>query len=95
MVRVAKAKARILILEFGKPDNPVLRAAYLTYLRLIVPGFGAIFCGDPRAYAYILESLQQYPRQDVVAEQLKALECSSVQIFDILGGTMCIHRATR
>ena len=31
MQRVAKPGARILILEFGKPDNPAWRALYFAY----------------------------------------------------------------
>ena len=93
--RVTKQAGRILILEFSKPKNVVLRVFYMGYLGVVVPALGKVFCGDSRAYAYILESLERYPRQDVIAERLKALGCSSVQMFNVLGGTMCIHTATR
>ena len=57
MCRVAKPGARLLVLEFGKPDNPVWRRIYFTYLKLCVPCLGFLFCGNAQAYAYILESL--------------------------------------
>src|SRR5262249_38412840 len=61
MVRVAKSGGRLLVLDFGKPDNPIWRAIYFTYLRVMVPIFGMSFCRDASAYAYILESLKHYP----------------------------------
>jgi len=61
MQRVAKAGGRVVVLDFGKPDNPLWRGLYFTYLRLFVPCLGRVFCGSAAAYAYILESLQRYP----------------------------------
>lgn len=95
MLRVARPAARILILEFGKPPDPAWRRLYFAYLRLAVPVFGKAFCGDSRAYAYILESLQQYPAQEPVAEYLRTLGGRDVRIFNLLGGAMSIHLANR
>ena len=95
MLRVARPSARILILEFGKPPNALWRNAYFAYLRVAVPVFGKVFCGDSRAYAYILESLQRYPAQGPVSECLRALGCREVRLINLLGGAMTIHLATR
>ena len=67
MVRVARPGGRVLVLDFGKPGNRVLRKLYFLYLRLMVPLFGLVFCGNASAYAYILESLHHYPAQTGVA----------------------------
>src|SRR5207247_664965 len=61
MLRVAKPGGRLLVLDFGKPDNAVWRAIYFGYLRCFVPVFGKMFCGNSATHAYILESLQHYP----------------------------------
>ena len=61
MWRVAKPGARLLVLDFGKPDNAIWRGLYFSYLRLFVPLFGKLFCGDSDTHAYILESLKNYP----------------------------------
>jgi ubiquinone/menaquinone biosynthesis C-methylase UbiE len=42
---------------FGKPANHFGAVLYFAYLRVVVPVFGLIFCGDSAAYSYILESL--------------------------------------
>ena len=56
MVRVAARPTRLLVLDFGKPENGLWRALYFGYLRLCVPIFGLLFCGKASAYAHILES---------------------------------------
>ena len=95
LLRVLTPGGRLLILDFGKPRNPVWRAIYFAYLRLVVPIFGLLFCGDPAAYSYILESLRNYPAQDGVSALLNELGCRRVEVYNFLGGIMSIHRAAR
>jgi len=94
MLRVAKPKARLLILEFGKPENPVWRRVYFSYLRLAVPSFGKLFAGDARAYSYILESLEHYPAPKLIADRFAAFGCQ-VKVVNLLGGAMTIHLALK
>jgi demethylmenaquinone methyltransferase/2-methoxy-6-polyprenyl-1,4-benzoquinol methylase len=91
MGRVAKRGGRLLVLDFGKPDNPVWRALYFGYLRLCVPVFGQVFCGDRQAYGYILESLRHYPAQHGVAAKMRELALRDVRVVPLLGGVMTIN----
>jgi len=93
MIRVTRKGGRIVVLEFGVPDNGLWRWCYFTYLKMFVPLFGLLFCGDAAAYAYILESLKHYPAQKGVAERLEKAGCQEVEIVNLLGGVMSIHRA--
>jgi demethylmenaquinone methyltransferase/2-methoxy-6-polyprenyl-1,4-benzoquinol methylase len=91
MVRVAKPGARVLVLDFGKPDNALWRALYFSYLRVFVPLLGLLFCGNASAYAYILESLKHYPAQNGVAAHMRELGLNNVRIVNLLGGMMSIN----
>ncbi len=91
MRRVAKSGGRLVILEFGKPENTVWRLIYENYLKLFSPALGFVFCGDPAAYSYILESLRQYPAQRVVAEKMRELGLENVRVINLLGGAMSIN----
>jgi demethylmenaquinone methyltransferase / 2-methoxy-6-polyprenyl-1,4-benzoquinol methylase len=91
MQRVAKTGGRLVVLDFGKPDNALWRSLYFGYLRLFVPCLGRIFCGDARAYAYILESLKHYPAQQGVAAKMRELGLLNVKIINLLGGAMSIN----
>ncbi|MEY4386295.1 MAG: hypothetical protein RLY20_1578 [Verrucomicrobiota bacterium] len=91
MLRVAKPGGRILVLDFGKPDNALWRGLYFSYLRLCVPLLGLIFCRNAAAYAYILESLKHYPAQNGVAAKMRDLGMTNVRIVNLLGGMMSIN----
>lgn len=95
MVRVAKPGARLLVLDFGKPDNSVWRAIYFAYLRVCVPLFGLLFCRNAAAYAYILESLKNFPAQRGVDAKMRSLGLAEVRTLNILGGAMSINAALK
>ena len=91
MQRVAKPGGRLVILEFGKPPNKGWRAIYEGYLNVFSPALGLVFCGDPAAYSYILESLKHYPAQRAVGEKMRELGLNNVRVIDLLGGAMSIN----
>jgi demethylmenaquinone methyltransferase / 2-methoxy-6-polyprenyl-1,4-benzoquinol methylase len=91
MHRVLRPNGRLLVLDFGKPNNRLLRTLYFTYLKWLVPIFGRIFCGDSATHAYILESLKNYPAQKGVEAKMRALGCKDVRVLNLLGGAMSIN----
>lgn len=91
MHRVAQPGGRIIVLDFGKPDNRAWRALYFSYLKFFVPVLGLLAAGSASAYAYILESLHHYPAQHGVAEEMRKLGMRSVRIVTLLGGAMTIN----
>jgi len=91
MQRVAKPGGRLVVLDFGKPDNTLWRGLYFGYLKLCVPCLGRIFCGNASAYAYILESLKHYPAQHGVGAKMRELGLLEVRVVSLLGGVMSIN----
>jgi demethylmenaquinone methyltransferase / 2-methoxy-6-polyprenyl-1,4-benzoquinol methylase len=95
MKRVAKPGGRLLVLEFGKPENKIWRALYFAYLKIVLPVLGQMVCGDAAAYAYILESLKQYPGQNGIAQKLNELGLEQPRIINLFGGAMSINLAVK
>jgi demethylmenaquinone methyltransferase/2-methoxy-6-polyprenyl-1,4-benzoquinol methylase len=93
--RVLKPGGRLAILDFGKPPNRFLRGLYYQYLRWALPVFGWLFCGSASAYAYVLDSLEKYPAQSGVKDMLDEIGFSSVNVANIMLGTMSLHIARR
>jgi ubiquinone/menaquinone biosynthesis methyltransferase len=93
--RVTRPGGQLLILDFGKPSNRLLRFLYFGYLRLVVPWFGRLGCGDPDAYSYILESLQHYPAQEGMATLLRQTGWEPDRSRDWLGGAMNLTTARK
>jgi demethylmenaquinone methyltransferase/2-methoxy-6-polyprenyl-1,4-benzoquinol methylase len=91
MRRVARPGARLVVLDFGKPANALWRGIYFAHLKCAVPLLGWIFCGNANAYAYILESLKQYPAQPAVAAKMRELKLMNVRVINFLGGAMAIN----
>jgi len=91
MKRVAKPGGRLLVLDFGKPENALWRALYFSYLRWMLPIFGKLFCHDWQAYAYIFESLMNYPAQKGVAAKMEKLNLADIRMLNLMGGVMSIN----
>lgn len=91
MHRAAKPSGRLLVLDFGRPDNALWRLLYFSYLRVVVPVYGKLFCDNWSAYAYILESLKAYPAQRGVESAMRELECREVRVINFFGGAMSIN----
>jgi demethylmenaquinone methyltransferase/2-methoxy-6-polyprenyl-1,4-benzoquinol methylase len=93
MRRVLAPGGQALSLDFNRPDNPLVRAAYLRYLAVVGGALGWLLHRDPDTYRYIPASIQQYPGAARVAALM--LECGFVRVRHdpVLGGLMSIHHA--
>ncbi len=90
MTRVAKPGGRVLVLDFGKPENGFLRRLYFGYLAAVVPVVGEAISGNRFAYDYLLESLKRYPGQQGVAAKMRELGLTEVGTVNIFWGVMAI-----
>jgi demethylmenaquinone methyltransferase/2-methoxy-6-polyprenyl-1,4-benzoquinol methylase len=95
ITRVLKPGGRLLILDFGKPKNRIIRSVYFLYLAVMLPVFGWLCCGNASAYAYILDSLKKYSAQKGVTSVLRSTGYKSVQVIEIMAGAMSIHIAIK
>jgi demethylmenaquinone methyltransferase/2-methoxy-6-polyprenyl-1,4-benzoquinol methylase len=91
MHRVLRPGGRLVVLDFGKPDNALWRAIYFAYLRHVCPMLGRWAFGDRETYAYILESLLQYAAPKGVAAKMTELQMAHVRIVNLLGGATSIN----
>jgi demethylmenaquinone methyltransferase/2-methoxy-6-polyprenyl-1,4-benzoquinol methylase len=93
--RVLAPGGQLLSLDFNRPSNPIVRAAYLAYLTAVGATLGWLLHRDPDTYRYIPASIRQYPGADAVARLFEARGFSRVRCYPVLGGLMSIHHAIR
>lgn len=91
--RVLKPGGRLLSLDFNRPQNPLVRSAYLMYLSLIGSALGWTLHRDPDTYRYIPASIQNYPGAEAVARLMNAHGFARATHHRVLGGLMAIHHA--
>ncbi len=61
MYRVLKPNGKLIVLEFSKPSKFPMKQLFNFYFANILPVIGRITSRDPRAYAYLYESVQVFP----------------------------------
>jgi demethylmenaquinone methyltransferase/2-methoxy-6-polyprenyl-1,4-benzoquinol methylase len=95
IARVLTTGGQLLSLDFNRPSNGVVRAAYLAYLGAVGAVLGWALHRDPDTYRYIPASIRQYPGAAAVARMFEARGFKGVRCYPVLGGLMTIHHAIR
>lgn len=83
--------ARLVVLEFTTPPNPIVRAAYLFYFRRVLPLVGRVVSGHPWAYTYLPESVSGFPGPEDLAALFAREGFSSVGWKLLTGGIAALH----
>ncbi len=65
MYRVLQPTGKLLILEFSRPTNPVVKPVYNFYLNQVLPRIAGLISGDKEAYDYLASSIAEFyePRE--------------------------------
>jgi demethylmenaquinone methyltransferase/2-methoxy-6-polyprenyl-1,4-benzoquinol methylase len=71
MIRVIKEGGKVIVLEFTFPRDKLMRKLYPIYFKRFLPWLGGIISGDKGAYAYLPESVTQFPQAEDYEEMLK------------------------
>jgi demethylmenaquinone methyltransferase/2-methoxy-6-polyprenyl-1,4-benzoquinol methylase len=95
IARVLKPGGRLLSLDFNRPENSIVRAAYLSYLTIVGSTLGWVLHRDPDTYRYIPASIRRYPGARGVADRLAARGFDHVTVIPLLFGLMSLHFAER
>jgi demethylmenaquinone methyltransferase / 2-methoxy-6-polyprenyl-1,4-benzoquinol methylase len=61
ILRVIKPGGMFIVLEFSQPESRLFKCIYNFYFANILPYAGRIISGDRRAYAYLRDSVNDFP----------------------------------
>lgn len=95
MARVCKPGGRVMILETGDTQMPVLHSAVQFYFKNIVPRLGGWVTGRPKAYEYLNKSSLSFPSRERFIELMKRTgKFRSCEFKSLMGGASFIYRGT-
>jgi demethylmenaquinone methyltransferase/2-methoxy-6-polyprenyl-1,4-benzoquinol methylase len=92
--RVLRPNGRLLVLEFSKPENPIVAAAYGAF-RSLWPTMGRLVAGEPDAYRYLVESIDVHPSQKALRVMIADAGFANAAYENMLNGIVAIHHANK
>ncbi len=93
--RVLEPGARLVILEFTDPLNPILRRLYRFYFHRILPLVGRIVSGHPWAYTYLPKSVEAFPAPKELVGMMRESGFRDAEFSLLTGGIAALHVGVR
>jgi demethylmenaquinone methyltransferase/2-methoxy-6-polyprenyl-1,4-benzoquinol methylase len=91
MQRVVREGGLVVSLELSKPEWAPWRTVYYFYFYRIVPLLGAVFAGDRDAYAWLPESLTDFPDRRGLEVLFRQAGLVDVRSYALAGGIAAVH----
>jgi demethylmenaquinone methyltransferase/2-methoxy-6-polyprenyl-1,4-benzoquinol methylase len=92
LLRTLRPGARLVVLEFSEPPNPLFRILYHGYFRWLLPLIGGFF-SEPGAYRYLPASVRDFPSRDDFKKLLETAGFVSVAHRDLTCGIVTLYFA--
>ncbi len=94
-LRVLRSGGQLTILEFSRPRWGWLRLLNRAYGRWFLPLVGGLLSPNPSAYQYLPDSIQAFPDQAALADELRAAGFEGVRWMNLSGGIVALHVARK
>jgi demethylmenaquinone methyltransferase / 2-methoxy-6-polyprenyl-1,4-benzoquinol methylase len=95
MLRVTRPGGRLVVCEFSTITLAPLDMLYRRYLINVLPAVARRTARNPEAYAYLAESIADWPAQRELAAVIQAAGWSAVRWRDLSLGVVAVHVARR
>jgi demethylmenaquinone methyltransferase/2-methoxy-6-polyprenyl-1,4-benzoquinol methylase len=95
LARVIKPGGRLVILEFGEPVIPGIRALYNWYFRVLLPRLGQAVSKHDSAYSYLPASVGAFPRPPVFAATISSHGFRDVRAVPLTLGIVYLYVGIR
>ncbi len=89
--RVLRPGGRLMVLEFTRVPNPMLRRLYDLYSFNVIPRMGQLIAGDRDSYQYLVESIRRFPDQETFLEMIRAAGFENAKYRNLTMGVAALH----
>lgn len=95
MARVTKRGGRVMILEFGQMQTPVIKDLYNFYSEKVLPKIGGLVTGQKEAYEYLQKSSSAFPcREEFLGLMKQTDQFSEMSFKPVSFGIAYIYSGT-
>jgi len=91
MHRVLRPGGKLLILEFSRPANPIIKPLYNFYLNKVLPRVAGAVSGDKEAYEYLASSIAAFYEPEELLAMLRAAGFSTTARQPLTFGIVTIY----
>lgn len=95
MLRVTKPGGQLVICEFSKVTNPLMKPLYNFYLKALLPLFSRLGSKTPEAYTYLSESILAWPNQEQLKAQIEKAGWKNAGFKNLTSGIVAVHFAKK
>ncbi len=95
MYRVLKPGGKIVVLEFSRPSNAMMKKFYNWYMKSVTPGVGSLMAGNKAAYTYLNESAKAFPEREQFVAILSKAGYQNTYFKPLTFGICCIYVACK
>jgi demethylmenaquinone methyltransferase/2-methoxy-6-polyprenyl-1,4-benzoquinol methylase len=93
--RVLKPSGQVLIMEFGYPEDPLMRLAYEFYFNHVLPPLGNRLSRTDYAYTYLVESVRAFPNQKDFLREIEDAGFTDLGVTKLTFGIARIYSGVR
>ncbi len=95
MHRVLRPGGKLLILEFSRPTNPLVKPVYNFYLNRVLPWVAGLVSGDKEAYEYLASSIAAFYEPAELLAMMREAGFSTVSRKPLTFGIVSIYVGVR
>jgi demethylmenaquinone methyltransferase/2-methoxy-6-polyprenyl-1,4-benzoquinol methylase len=95
ILRVLKPGGRLLVLEFSKPKNKLLKKVYDEYSFRLLPFMGKLITDDADSYRYLAESIRMHPDQKTLQDMMDEAGFTNTEYQNMTGGIVALHKGIK
>lgn len=95
MYRVLTPQGALYVLDFSLPTMPLIRPAYLFYLKHVMPCIAGWITGQREAYVYLCGSIERFPSGEQMESLLLSCGFTSVKTHRLTFGIASLYEAVK